>query len=387
MAEWLYFYQYLLVILFLTFISKISSLYFAYPNSITLKNGNILIVHQDGITICDSSFNEIIKNVTFFTSKKLDNEEDLFKVIIDQFDDGYVFCFIFNKIYIIDNDGELEFNETLVPYNDTYTTLALEKVENKNYYYLIGYIYQKYINLFYYIYNSLNQTNQKYTELLNFKRESYHEIKNKGLTCQFLFHNKENIITCFYYVFAYGQNKYLGISYFLINNNTKSFTNNNNNNLNKEIRRPINFIKSVISSDHSKIFIGVYHTEEEITSLIYYFYKYVDIYSYSLYNDYCSDKKYTTIQLAYSDEKDAFSFSCISKGWNSIFVCTYDRETESKIFSLKNRNFTCNNFHQYSLLHLKAKNNYYILSDLICDQKENSFIKIFNDKNEEKEEE
>ena len=58
--------QLLFIILFISTISKISSLYFAYPNAITLKNGNIFIVHQDGITICDSNFKEIIKNVTIF---------------------------------------------------------------------------------------------------------------------------------------------------------------------------------------------------------------------------------------------------------------------------------------------------------------------------------
>ena len=164
----------LFIILFLSFTSKITSLYFAYSSAITLNNGNIFIVHKDGITICDANYKTIIKNVTTFSSKKLNNEEDLYKLTIEQFNDGYVFCFLFNKIYIIDNNGELEFNETLFYTNDDiYSTLALEKVENKYYYYLIGYIYQNYMNLVYYKYNSLSRINQIYLELIEFKPDNY----------------------------------------------------------------------------------------------------------------------------------------------------------------------------------------------------------------------
>ena len=91
----------LFIILIKSLIFKISSLYFAYPSAITLNNGNILIAHQDGITICDANFTKIIKNVVIFSPKILNNEVDLYKVSIDQFSDGYVLCFIFNKIYLM----------------------------------------------------------------------------------------------------------------------------------------------------------------------------------------------------------------------------------------------------------------------------------------------
>ena len=384
MEKYLYFKQFIFIILFITFISKISPLYFAYPNAITLKNGNIFIVHQDGITICDDNLKEIIKNVTIFSSQKLNNEEDLCKVSIDQFDDGYIFCFVFNKIYIIDNDGELEFNETLISNNDIYSTLALEKVDNKTYYYLIGYISQSAMNLFYYIYDSSSRANQIYMQLLNFKRESY-TIKNEGLTCQFLFMSNQNIVVCFYYTNLAGTNNYLGISYFTINNNTKSL--NKYENFDKEIRKPITFIKSVVSSDHSKIFIGSYHTTDIITSLIYYFYKSVDIYSYYSYSGICNYNKYSSIKLTYSEEKDEFGFSCMTKEGKSIMVSTFDKETENSILYQRYINFTCDNFNQYSLLYLKAKKNYIILSDLICEQNYSSYIKLLIDINEEEREE
>ena len=83
LIDFLYFNKLLFIISFLSLVSKIFSLYFAYPNAITLKNRNIFIIHKTGITICDINFTTIIKNVAYFNSdEELTNEEDLFKVSI-----------------------------------------------------------------------------------------------------------------------------------------------------------------------------------------------------------------------------------------------------------------------------------------------------------------
>ena len=50
--------------------SKSYSISFIYPNSVTLKNGNIFVIHKEGVTICNSDFSEIIKNVITFIDEK-----------------------------------------------------------------------------------------------------------------------------------------------------------------------------------------------------------------------------------------------------------------------------------------------------------------------------
>ena len=40
---------------------------FNYPYSLTLTNGNIFIIHQKGVTICDYSLSTIIENVIIFS--------------------------------------------------------------------------------------------------------------------------------------------------------------------------------------------------------------------------------------------------------------------------------------------------------------------------------
>ena len=66
-------------ILFLSsffFIFKtVLSLYFNFPTSIQLKNGNIFIIHQNGISITDSNFTKIIINVT--QNEIISSKEDL----------------------------------------------------------------------------------------------------------------------------------------------------------------------------------------------------------------------------------------------------------------------------------------------------------------------
>ena len=166
-----YFYCGFFVLLFLSFFSNISSLYFSYPTALNLKNKRILVVHQDGITICDDNFTEIIKNVTTFSSNKLNNEEDLYKVSIDQFSNSYAICIVFNKIIITNANGDNLFNDLLINVNDIYLTLSIDQHSNPNYYYLIGYIYQKSLFLRYYTFNSNYKTNQ-YIQYDNFKPDN-----------------------------------------------------------------------------------------------------------------------------------------------------------------------------------------------------------------------
>jgi hypothetical protein len=125
---------------------------FSYPKSITLENGNIFIIHKDGISIFDSSLNrekQIIK--TFEDEEKISDTNKLSKVTISRFSDGYIFCIIINKIYVFNVKGQLLFEETS---NDiislltgiNFTLLPL-KIENNEYTYMVGFNSGSYVNL------------------------------------------------------------------------------------------------------------------------------------------------------------------------------------------------------------------------------------------------
>ena len=66
----------LYIIIFLLNISQITSfISFTYPTAVTLKNGNIFVIHKYGVSICDNSFITIINNITIFPAEgQISNE-------------------------------------------------------------------------------------------------------------------------------------------------------------------------------------------------------------------------------------------------------------------------------------------------------------------------
>ena len=140
--------------------SKIYTISFSYPNAVvTLKEGNIFIIHKFGICICDSSFTTIIKEIyTFQEEEQIINEERMSKLEILQFDNGYLICLIIDKIYIFNMNGDLEFKSSpLIVVDISNFSLSSDKILNNCYYYLLGYIYQSSLYLYYYEYNSLTK--------------------------------------------------------------------------------------------------------------------------------------------------------------------------------------------------------------------------------------
>ena len=146
----------------LNFSITLSTLSFKYPTAITLKNGNIFIIHETGISICDPTFSIIRKNVTVFSSgNKISSANYLSKVSVSQFNEGYIVSVIINKIYIFSPQGEIEYMSTsALTTNDVNIFISRDELYNDNqYYYLIGYMYQNSIYLEYYYYKPSTKSN------------------------------------------------------------------------------------------------------------------------------------------------------------------------------------------------------------------------------------
>ena len=70
----------LIIILFsMSFSLIFSNKIFIYPSAVTLKNGNILVIHQTGVTICNSSYTS-----PFLTY----NDVQFFLLTLNQFQNG-----------------------------------------------------------------------------------------------------------------------------------------------------------------------------------------------------------------------------------------------------------------------------------------------------------
>ena len=99
---------------------------FIYPSAVTLKNGNILVIHKTGVTICNSSYTSFDDIIIFSESEHISSEENLSKITISQFADGYIVAVVINNIYIFDENGDFKLKSDNIfdsfPLEDFYYT-------------------------------------------------------------------------------------------------------------------------------------------------------------------------------------------------------------------------------------------------------------------------
>ena len=191
---------------FIIFLPIISALYFSYPTSINLKTGKILIIHENGIDICDSEFTTSTNIYTFSDEEKISDLEKLSKISIIKFEDGFIISLIINKLYFFDTNGTfLERTESLNT-NDLVYTLAPQNIDYYNYYYIVGYIYQESLYLSYYEYDPYQELGYRNTRLGYLERfnkgntDNSFTIINKGLSCEVLEkYSCRDYIVCAYY--------------------------------------------------------------------------------------------------------------------------------------------------------------------------------------------
>ena len=379
-----------LLIIFLSMkFSKIYTISFSYPNAVvTLKEGNIFIIHKFGICICDSSFTTIIKEIyTFQEEEQIINEERMSKLEILQFDNGYLICLIIDKIYIFNMNGDLEFKSSpLIVVDISNFSLSSDKILNNCYYYLLGYIYQSSLYLYYYEYNSLTKKNsliakkEKFYDRFFYSGGRYEEypIKNKGLSCQFLKLNFEDIITCFYSI--YYTYDCISISYFIINGNSLEVRFNNVQYKWKNIE----IIKSSITSDHKKSLFCFFLFSGAVNCIFYDFYYNNEINMIISYSKKCLNKYYG-IKVNYFKNSNEFVFSCLTLD-GGIQIETYYKNfkniNKNEIYPLTD----CSYINGYSILYLNNEEDYFIISDALCHGVEKYFTKLMVNNYKEKEE-
>ena len=96
-----------MIIFFLLTHPLISTLSFSFPSSMSLNNGDILIVHKNGVTVTDSNCNQIKKEpVKFDPDYELIAEDKLSTISLSKFTDGYIVGIINKRIYFFTPTGD-----------------------------------------------------------------------------------------------------------------------------------------------------------------------------------------------------------------------------------------------------------------------------------------
>jgi len=377
-----------IIVLLINTYSIFSSLSFSYPSAVTLINGNYFVIHKYGISICDSSFSKIINNITIAenTAELISNENDLYKIEIKKFKDGYILCAIIDKIYIFNSYGIMKYkSNSLIPRDVKHLTLTPYIIKDNNYYYLFGYINQ---GTFYLYYSKFNQSqNIVISKIENFFDRVYlsdyeyrnYNIDNNGISCHFIYYYKysKDVIACSYQITKY-YNRQLTFSTFNINNynNEIKFLDNKHYSWDK-----IENIKSSVTDDYSKELICLNTISGEADCIIYYL---SDNYKlqYYYYRTKCSSKFYG-FKVEYYQESEEFAFSCLAQN-GGINVGFYDKSLTDAKYGISKFN-DCSDINGYSLLYNHINNSYYIISDVKCNNIEypfEEFIVEIDDKND-----
>ena len=378
----------LTVYIFLSMFSKGFNIDFTFPNAITLKNGNIFIIHKNGVSICNSSYSEIIEEVYVFgNTEKISDEEDLSKVAIRQFEDGYILCAIINKIYIFDSNGQFKYRGMNIA--GSYYTLAIDSIENKKiYYFLCGYISYEHAYLYYYKYDSTNKNINLVSSKTypNFFDDYNNEIN--GLSCEFLKESTPYRIICMYSTYNY-------IYIVKLNITTKISIWGSREVVLKDIETnkiqmsSVKCIKSSVNPNKSKVLFCFYKNSGEAYCIVHDINSQTKTIEYDEYSRKCRPKYYS-LKVNYLDENSEFVFSCITNQ-GGIQMITFEHNL-SNIYYPTNKSYiynNCSNIYGYSILYPIEYKQYYILSDINCSgiSQFNEIIIDEEDNGEEKEKE
>ena len=370
--------QLIICLYVVSFINFIQAFEFKYPKALSLKDGNIFIIHSKGIDICDSL---MATNSRIITFKAEISESYLSKITLSKFQNEEFVIYINDTIYIFDEYGQKK-AEGHINFNYAeYFSLSAHKIKinnNNNYYYfLLGYIntYNKYLNLYYYKIDSLNNAINIVDSLTI---DPYAlmdlDIPYNGLSCEFTLYNSNEYISCSF------QNSY----FFSLNSNKiriliLSFTNDELyiEDYKDFILDEIEYTRSTIKSIDEKSFFCCLKTTGEAYCYIYDLYDFYGVNKNNLTEIYSDDeiskkcvKKPYNIKTYYFSETDKYVFSCLTEE-NEIQTVFYSKNvTQSEeVWDVSKRvikSFSeCDEFY-YSIIYSQSYKKYLIISDINC---------------------
>ena len=377
-------------------ISKInSSLIFEFPISVTLSNENILVVEKNGIHICDSSFTKIIETKFYFTKEedKIKNESDLSKVILERKSTN-IFALINFKVFIFDSDGTLLYNssEKLIK-DETVEYCTLVPIINQNdiYYYIIGYFNStNNLNLELYAYDFYHQVHYNICQYKDevYKIERYNNgfyyrsyyYKSKSLSCEYLKADTDRVLVCFFVVLSESK-QYLIEGFYEVNIYSNYIKRNYNYEPDYDNIENIKFIKTE-NNYNNRITLVCFHKSDNKVSC----YRFEIIGEEGIFYDginflkSCREKIYgMTLKYLFEKREVVFSCSDIDGSIQSLF---FDEYLECATTSYK-QFLSCDSIYGYSVLYSESKEDYYVLSDVKCNNISKPFVPLINIENQE----
>jgi len=379
-------YFYFFLILLIINISKSSEafLYFNYPYAFKIKDKNIFVIHQDGITICDPTLKRIIRNETIFEGTDKINSDASLSKVTTLYENGYIICLINDYIYIFDEEGNLKLKDSNSiksgSISGEYYTLVNKGLTSNCLYYVIGFVYNQKLYFYCYKYDISSNINNKYAYLNEYNHRyssNSYSIRNKGLSCQYV--TKSSLGQCLLcvYLIYYNSNIKIAFDYFTVT--TSSIAQVSSSSYNKYLaysNYDVSCFKTALSSDKTIVLVITYNSNGIGTYT-----------TFNVNNDNANlgnilyiiahyfRKIYHTLKLTYFSETNEFLYTGLltdndrnSDGIDDndlVLVEFFNNQIRNYDYSWKYERSSCS-MNAYSILYLEHKSAYYIMSDIKC---------------------
>ena len=344
-------------------LSEIISFDSKYPNSITLNNGNILIVTENGLFLYDIIDTKISIIFNFTT---VSCTQSAFLQLSEE-EGGNIFCLVNNILYILSSNANnvIYFNLPEELY-DHFCSLNFYKKENNYLYYTVVFSdNSKIFNLLYYKMNIESKINNLIVS------KTYESINSEGMTqilfyiniaCEFMKSNSlGKLLVCFH---ENVDAKEIGISFFSPENNLEPLT--SVSNIYIKIEDSLSMIKSNISKN-LKTSLVCYLYNAGIGAFCFFFN--INDLSYTepiKYSDYCMPN-IMNFRTYFFQKTNNYLFVC---GGLSMFF-TFVFFNENNEIQLKSEDININNcysYYSFSISFLENNLEYILISDAICSE-------------------
>ena len=299
-----------------------------------------------------------------------------------------------DRIYIFDVEGNYEDrSNSLIPYlieEDLFFTLLPYKIENSYYYFVIGYVYQNYIHLTYYNYKFLGILETNFNKIYSVNTDLYfsiseYKVYGKPISCELLKYddNPGDTFTCGYYGIV-NDKKYFLFGFFMIRDNYLTIKDKPFFGHSEYYESEIVGIRSSSTTDHLMTIFCFFLSSGKTKC---YQLRWYNFYiNHILFNVDCLTKYYG-LKVDYHEDKDEYTVSCLAEtlvGGIQVVRCTGDLQHSyrTRIFKYGR----CEYISGYSLIYNINKNNYYIISDVKCNNKNYPFQPLIGNSTEDEEE-
>ena len=353
-----------------------STTYLDFPLGIMLSNDNIFVIHQNGVSVYDSTFSKLISDeVIFSDSEKIIYEYYLSKITIEQFENGYIITIINDYIYIFDYKGTFIFKSTRLLDDYAfgyYYSIVPIKFFDGYYYYIITYIDSQIIFFIYYKFHLENKINS----LIN-RYQMKHEIGTtsyllyeSGLSCQKMSYSFSEVVLSCFFVSNYATSMIVANEYSI----TETEIQNKGESININMGMSgIKVIKSAVNYSGTKSVVCVMLADGTC-----YCFQYkssdmgqgTNISLKTMYKSTKCNSNYYSLKVGYIKGLENYVISCIGVD-QSIQAKIYSDSFEKLMNMTKFSN--CTSIYGHSILYSFKSNEYYDLSDIICNGKRYPF--------------